>query len=116
MELKTKKYTAAFAYEVLKMVLDAVDDFQKRKEHNDFKFTDEYRADIVLTVGGYVLRKFEEMLNKNSPPSLIEELRATFYTCFEKLYQNERITKERLKNDLKCEQHNDNAATESPQT
>ena len=69
---------------VVTMLNKEIDDYEAMPDIN-FKFTNDYRIDIILEVAGYALRvftKIEQDMIKEHPITYMKSLRPTYYTMF----------------------------------
>ena len=61
-----------------------------QENKNNFKFKQVYKVDIALTVGGYALRHFEEMVKvikkENDPIEYLKTLKVPLYNFFKSQY------------------------------
>ena len=78
---KSQQYKVALASDALYLVTFEVDKFNERKKPT-FLFTEEYKIDLCIVVGGIALRKFEEMIERNDPSTIMETLREPSYIKF----------------------------------
>ena len=70
-----QNFSNGFIYGLFNKVFETVDQFNQEKKNN-FKFTPVYNVDIALTVGGYALCQFEQMLEQiKKENDLIEHLK-----------------------------------------
>ena len=96
-----QNFNEKFVCDLFVQFFDNVNQFNTGKE---FKFTQEYKTDIALTVGGYALRHFEEMMKvirkKNDPIEYLKTLKVPFYMTFTSQYSQ--IAKEKTAADNLC--------------
>ena len=99
---RIQNFSDAFIYALFNKVLEIVNLFNKEK--NNFKFTQVYKVDIALTVGGYALRHFEEMMKvikkENDPIEYLKTLKVPFSKTFKSQYLQ--ISKEKTAADNLC--------------
>ena len=76
----TREYSTALSSKVLDSVVMEVDRYNE--EHGDFYFTEEYKMDLCIVVGRIALKKFEDMIKKKDPNTIMEELREPSYIKF----------------------------------
>ena len=96
---RIQDFSDGFVYELFNKVFEDVNQFNQVK--NKFKFTQVYKVDIALTVGGYALRHFEEMMEmikKQNDP--IEYLKVPFFNTLKSQYCQ--IGKEKTAADNLC--------------
>ena len=95
-------FSDGFVYELFNKVFEDVNQFNQEK--NKFKFTQVYKVDIALTVGGYALRHFEEMMKmikkQNDPIEYLKTLKVPFFKTF--INQYCQIGKEKTAADNLC--------------
>ena len=86
---RIQNFDDAFIYGLFNIVLEAVN--QCNQEMNGFKFTEAFKVDSALTVGGYALRFFEEMLKvsrkENDPIEYPKTLKVVLFKIFKSRYQ-----------------------------
>ena len=75
-----RQYTEGDACRVLEYITLEVDKFNEA-EKASFLFTEEYKIDLCIVVGGIAVRKFKEMIERNGP-SIMETLRQPSYITF----------------------------------
>ena len=77
-----------FIYALFTKVFETVNQFNT--EGHNFKFTQEYNVDIALTVGGYALRHFEEMMEvsrkENDQVEYLKTLKVPLSKTFKSQY------------------------------
>ena len=93
---RIRKFSDGYIYGLFNKVFEDVNQFNQEK--NKFKFTPEYTVDVALTVAGYALRHFEEMIKKENDP--IEYLKVPFFNTFKSQYCQ--IGKEKTAADNLC--------------
>ena len=95
-------FSDAFVVDLFNKVLEGVD--HSNKENLKYKFTEEYKVDISLTVGGYALHHFEEMMKvirkENDPIEYLKTLKVPFLKTFKNQYSQ--IAKEKTAADNLC--------------
>jgi len=74
-------------FQLLRNVSEGVDSFNNHGKV-EFSFTEEYKMDLSLTVAGYAIGQFEEMVRENAPLTIFERLREPFFINFESLFRS----------------------------
>ena len=99
---RIQNFSDGFIYGLFNKVFEDINDFNQEK--NNFKVTHVYKVDIALTVGGYALRHFEEMMKvikkENDPVEYLKTLKVPFFQTFKNQYN--RIAKEKTAADNLC--------------
>ena len=105
-DLKTRRiqnFSDGFIFDLFNKVFEDVNHFNQEKNVN-FKFTSVYKVDVALTVGGYALRYFEEMIKmikkENDPIEYLKTLKVPFSKTFKSQYYQ--IAKEKTAADNLC--------------
>ena len=97
-----QNFSDGFIYELFNTVFGAVNQFNQGK--NIFRFTQVYKVDIALTVGGYALRHFVEMMElvrkKNDPIEYLKTLKVPLFKTFKGQYSQS--TEEKTAADNLC--------------
>ena len=95
-------FSDAFIHDLFNKLFESVDQFNK--ENPIFRFTEEYKVDISLTVGGYALHHFEEMMEvirkENDPIEYLKTLKVPLCKTFKNQYSQ--IAKEKTAADNLC--------------
>ena len=81
---QVKEYSDTLSLRVLRNVLQNVEEFNTREKK--FRFTDEYKVELTLTVGAIAVRKFEEMIQENAPLTIFDKMEKPFYIKFVSQY------------------------------
>ena len=76
----TRDYSDALGYQVLMKVVTDVEQYNENQEN--FNFTDEYKIDLCIVVGGIAFRRFVEITKRNDPYTIMENLREPSYIKF----------------------------------
>ena len=83
-----QNFDDGFIYALFNKVFETVNQFST--ERSSFKFTQDYKVDITLTVGGYALRHFEEMMEvsrkENDPVEYLKTLKVPLSKTFKSQY------------------------------
>ena len=97
---RIQNFSDRFIYGLFNKVFEDINHFNQEK--NMFKFTQIYKVDIALTVGGYALHHFEEMVIKkeNDPVEYMKTLKVPFLQTFKSHYSQ--IFKEKTAADNLC--------------
>ena len=95
-------FTIGFITNLFNKLFESVNQFNQGNP--TFKFTQEYKVDVALTVGGYALHQFEEMLTvirkENDPIEYLKTLEIPFFNTFKSQYSQ--IAKEKTAADNLC--------------
>jgi len=82
-----QNFDDGFIYALFNKVFETVNQFNTEKI---FEFTQEYKVDIALTVGGYALRQFEEMMEvsrkENDPVEYLKTRKVPLSKTFKSQY------------------------------
>ena len=105
-DLKKKRiqnFSDGFIYGLFNKVFEDINHFNQEK-NNNFKFTQQHKVDIALTVGGYALLHFEEMMKvikkENDPIEYLKTLKVPISKTFKSLYRQ--IAREKTAADNLC--------------
>ena len=100
---RIQNFSDGFIYGLFNKVFEDINHFNQEK-NNNFKFTQQYKVDIALTVGGYALLHFEEMMKvinkENDPIEYLKTLKVPISKTFKSQYRQ--IVREKTAADNLC--------------